>query len=141
MISVVDSSVAVKWYAAESDSERAAALIPHPLIAPDLIRAEVANALWKKLRLRQIARAQAVDALPHLSRTITLLPSEAFAEDAFELSLELGHPVYDCFFLVLARTLDFPLITSDKRLWLRTRDTALESLVINLGDWREPDGV
>jgi predicted nucleic acid-binding protein len=140
LISVVDSSVTVKWYAAESDSPHARRLIGCPLVAPDLIRAEVANALWKKLRLGQMAMSQAALALPHLSRTVTLLPSEAFAEEALELSSALGHPVYDCFFLLVARTLDFPLITADKKLWARTRDTELEGRVIGLADWSDNNG-
>ena len=138
MINVVDTSVAIKWYASEPDSLRARKLIGRPLIAPNLIRAELANALWKKVRRGELERTQAREALPHLARSVMLLPSEPFAESVLELSLDLGHPVYDCFFLELARTLDFPLITSDKRLWIRTRGSSFTDRVIMLRDW-EPD--
>ena len=137
MINVIDSSVAVKWYAAETGSDRAVGLIGRPLVAPDLIRPEVANALWKKWRRGEIVHAQAIGALPHLSQALTLLPSEGFAEMALDLALSLGHPVYDCFFLAIAQTLDFPLITADKRFRERLRGTELEGRVVTLEDWTD----
>lgn len=135
MIVVVDSSVAVKWYAAEPDSLLARALFKHPLAAPDLIRVEVANTLWKKVRLGQITLDQGASALGHLARSLTLFRAEPFAESALELSLALAHPVYDCFFLAIAQSLDFPLVTSDKRLWAKTRCTPFNDRVIMLQDW------
>ena len=139
MISVVDTSVAVKWYASEPDSEIAALMLGRPLAAPDLIRAEVCNALWKKVRKGELTPTQARAALPQLARSVTLLPSEALAESALDLALELGHPIYDCIFLALAQTLDFPLITADKRLWTQTRRTVFSDRVIMLGDWEQDD--
>lgn len=135
MISIVDTSVAVKWYACEPDSEIAAQLLGRPLAAPDLIRAEVGNSLWKKVRKGEITPAQAQSALPQLARSVMLLPSEALAESALDLALELGHPIYDCVFLALAQTLDFPLITADKRLWSQTRNTVFSDRVIMLAEW------
>jgi predicted nucleic acid-binding protein len=137
LISVVDSSVAVKWYAAEQDSFLARALFGRPLVAPDLIRVEVANTLWKKVRLGQLTLDQSASALGHLARSVTLFRSEPFAESALELSLDLVRPVYDCFFLIIARTLDFPLVTSDKRLWAATRGTPFNDRVIMLRDWEQ----
>jgi len=134
LISVVDSCVAVKWYAPEPDTALAWALLGRPLIAPDQIRAEVASALWKKVRANEIGRAQALGALPHLGQSVRLMPSEPFAEMALALALDLGQPVYDCFFLALAQTLNFPLITADRKLWLRTRGTSFSGLVMLLRD-------
>ena len=134
MIYLVDSSVAVKWYSAEPESDLAESLFGRPLAAPDIIRAEVANALRKKVKNGELDRAQTDDALPHLARTVRLLPSEPFAELALGLSLELGHPVYDCFFFVLAKTLEFPLVTSDEKLWRRTRGSRFSRHVIMLRD-------
>ena len=139
MISVVDSCVAAKWYALEPDTALARTLLGRPLIAPDQIRAEVASALWKKVRANEIERAQALRALPHLVQSVTFMPSEPLAEMALDLALDLGQSVYDCFFLALAQTLNFPLITADRKLWLRTRGTAFSGLVIMLRDWRPTD--
>jgi predicted nucleic acid-binding protein len=139
LITLVDSSVAVKWYSAEPDSLLADRLLERPLAAPDLIRIEVANALRRKVARQEMKREQAVEALPHLARTVRLLPSEPFAELALELSLDLAHPIHDCFFLILAQTLDFPLVTADEKLWKRTRDSLFADRVILLSDWGQGD--
>lgn len=45
---VVDSSVAIKWFVSEDDSEDALKLRDrHQLVAPDLLVAECVNAFWK----------------------------------------------------------------------------------------------
>lgn len=140
MIGVVDSSVAVKWYAAEPDSDLATALLGEPLVAPDLIRAEVANALWKKVRRGEMVREQTMAALPHLSAAVTLLPAEALAETALAIALDLGHPVYDCFFLAMAQELSLPLITADTRLCARLEGTLLQKGVVMLSSWQNGNG-
>jgi predicted nucleic acid-binding protein len=140
LISVVDSCVAAKWYALEPDTALALTLLGRPLIAPDQIRAEVASALWKKVRANEIERTQALRALPHLVQSVKLMPSEPLAEMALDLALDLGQPVYDCFFLALAQTLNFPLITADRKLWSRTRGTAFSGRVIMLHNLEQADG-
>lgn len=129
MTLVVDSSVVLKWFVQEPESDRAAALIGGELHAPDLILAEVANALWKKVRRGEIGTAQAQAVLPLLKQTLLLQPFSPLTELALEAALELGHPVYDCVFLVLARELDAPLVTADARLVGRCRGTRFAPLV------------
>lgn len=136
MIAVLDSSVAVKWYALEAQSDEAASLIGEPLAAPDLIRVEVAHALWEKAGRGEIDRAQAKSALPHLAESVTLMRSEPMVERALDLAFELGHPVCDCFFLLLAAIMDLPLITADRRLRERAAGTMMEQRVVLLGDWK-----
>ena len=70
---VVDASIAVKWVLPEPDSERARALILRgDLTAPDLLRLEVANALWKQARRGAItperARSRSMEGLRTLLR-------------------------------------------------------------------------
>lgn len=136
---VVDTSVVLKWVVQEEDSARALTLVGRPLLAPGLVQLELANALWKKVRRGEIGADQAIRAFPTALSPVRLIPAAPLADRAFGLSLELDHPVYDCVFLVLARSLDFPLVTADKRLWTRTRATELESLVIHLHDWDGAD--
>jgi predicted nucleic acid-binding protein len=140
LITIVDSSVAVKWYSAEPDSLLAGRLLGRPLAAPDLIRIEVANALRRKVVRHEMKAAQTVEALPHLARNVTLFRAEPFTEMALELSLELTHPIHDCFFLILARALDFPFVTADETLWKRTRESLFADRVILLSDWGPDDG-
>lgn len=47
---IVDASVAVKWFSEEEQSDLAETLLASMelLIAPDLVIAEIGNALWKR---------------------------------------------------------------------------------------------
>ena len=49
---VVDASVVVKWLVPEihSDAARRLLVLPHEYVAPDLLFAETANTIWKKIR-------------------------------------------------------------------------------------------
>ncbi|OFW37311.1 MAG: hypothetical protein A3F70_06700 [Acidobacteria bacterium RIFCSPLOWO2_12_FULL_67_14] len=49
---VVDASVVVKWCVPEVHSDAARRLLakPHEYVAPDLLFAETANTIWKKMR-------------------------------------------------------------------------------------------
>ena len=129
MIRLVDSSVALKWYAPEPQSDVATALLGGNLIAPDLILAEVANALWRKVKLGEIVEDQAASALPHLRDYVDLVQSAPFAEEALQVALDLGHPVYDCLFLTVAQKIGAELVTADKRLVTRCRGTRFEQQV------------
>ena len=139
MIAVLDSSVAVKWYAAEEGSEQAAALIGSPLAAPDLIRLEVGHALWRKVRRGEMRREQADAALPHLTAALALLPADPLTEQALEMAFEAGHPVYDCVFLAAARLLGVPLLTADRELASRIGGTDAEPGVVLLEEWEGSD--
>jgi predicted nucleic acid-binding protein len=60
MTLVVDASVAFKWFADEEGPDRAVALLDRgePMVAPELILAEVCNAAWKSLRRRELPPVQ-----------------------------------------------------------------------------------
>lgn len=65
---VVDASVAFKWFVAETGSAEARALLGMgaPLEAPELLLAEVANAVWKMERRGCVMTRQATAILPAL---------------------------------------------------------------------------
>lgn len=114
---VVDSSVAAKWFLREPGTEEAEGLLAGsaPLVAPDLVLAEVANALWKNARRGGAERfAPALRRLPGLFAR--LFPMTGLEQDAFDLALRRNHPVYDCFYVALARRERAPLVTADARL-------------------------
>lgn len=114
---IVDASVVVKWFVLEDghDDARSLLLADEPLLAPDLLAVEVANALWAKVRRQELAAAQAVRAVaavgeggePQLRSSAPLLTA------AFELATTLQHPVYDCLYVALARSTDDLLWTAD----------------------------
>jgi predicted nucleic acid-binding protein len=111
--------VVVKWFVAEELHDDARELLAGagPLLAPDILLTEVANALRVKATRGEIddaAARRAVAAVvgrgePQLRRSPTLVPR------AFELARELDHPVCDCVYLALAEELDEVLVTADRR--------------------------
>ena len=117
---VIDASVAAKWLAPEPDSPLADALLDDELIVPDLLFAEVGNILWKKqLRGEMDASATHVGARWLLQVPVQVHDSASLLADALALALQLQHPAYDCFYLALARQVDAPLVTADRRLHAR----------------------
>ncbi len=124
MILIVDASVAVKWGVSEEDTERAMRLVDRaPIVAPDLVVAEVANALWRKELRGELAPAQRLSTLAAcLSGYEEFVPAVLLAERALDLAGALKHPAYDCFYLALAELRGGTFITADARLLSRLRD-------------------
>jgi len=116
---VVDASIAVQWFANEPGSERAARLIveERPLLAPDLMPVEAANAWWKKVRRHEMDATDLDQAIVNLlALGIAFYPSAALLSRAARLALEVDHPVYDCLYLVLASEQGARLATDDEGL-------------------------
>jgi predicted nucleic acid-binding protein len=116
---VVDASIAFLWFANEPGGWGAARLLEaeSPLLAPDLMAAEVTNAWWKKLRRREMELADMEQAVTNLlALGIAWTPSAALLRSATRLAAELGHPVYDCLYLALASSHAARLATADDRL-------------------------
>jgi predicted nucleic acid-binding protein len=131
---IVDASVAIKWLAPEAESDLAdRLLIDGDLAAPDLIFAELANAIWKKQR-----RGEIVAAPPSLDRFSeyfdVIEPCQNLAVRATEIAVALDHPAYDCFYLALAESLGEQLVTADLRLLGKVRTTPYSGLVIPLNE-------
>ena len=115
---VIDASIAIKWVAPERLSEQAIALLDGPkLVAPDLLIAECANILWKKVMRGEMDRETAVVAAQAIGQVdVELVPSRSFLAAALKLAIELSHPAYDCLYLALALACDARFITADERL-------------------------
>jgi predicted nucleic acid-binding protein len=118
LIRVIDASVAAKWFFAESGDRAARALAESGdvLIAPHHLVPEVCNVAWQKAVSKQITAGQAQEIglrLPTLFNR--LIPGADLACRATELAVKLRHPVYDCFYLALAETVDCTLVTADRK--------------------------
>lgn len=119
MTLVVDASVATQWVLPEPLSDRAIALrrSGEPIVAPDLVHAEIGNAIWKRARTGEITTPNAVDALATATGLFdTLVPMAELAGRALEISIALKHPICDCFYLALAERERAPLVSADKKL-------------------------
>ena len=114
---VIDASIAVKWVVEEHGTPEALALRQKAkLIAPELLVAECANILWKKVKREELLKQEALLAARLLQGAeIELLPTRSLFEAATRMSIEIDHPAYDCLYLALAIEKECPFVTADER--------------------------
>jgi len=73
------------------------------------------NAVWKAARRGNIQRAEAIAGIEAALIWFELLfPIEELRVRALALALDLGHPIYDCFYLALAQRQNAPPVTADE---------------------------
>jgi predicted nucleic acid-binding protein len=109
----------VQWIAREPGSETAATLLAgqQPLIGPDILLVEVANALWKKTRHGDLQETDVTAALTALlASDLVLAPTVPLLSRAVRLAVQTGHPVSDCVYLALAQQRGAAVATADTRL-------------------------
>ncbi len=123
---VVDASIVVKWFVEEKWSDEASSLLEAEatLIAPELLFAEVSNALWAMRRRGDIDSADLADSIDALRAAPVAVPfsMRQLAAAAARLAADLDHPVYDCFYLALAVQEQYPVITADRRFHHKVRN-------------------
>jgi predicted nucleic acid-binding protein len=135
MTLVVDASVAFKWFAQENGTDRALELLDRgePIVAPDLIVAEICNAAWKSLRRAELSPAQFDGIVSDVAQPFSrLVPLDALIRPAAELTRRLDHPIYACLYLALADTEGLPFVTADQRLLATVSGTSLAGQVVRL---------
>jgi len=108
------------------------------LIAPDLLIAECANILWKKVQRNELSKEEALLAARLLQGAeIELLPTRSSMEAATRIAIELDHPAHDCVYLALAIDNDCKFVTADERLLRKLgqkRQQTLRARAISLTD-------
>jgi predicted nucleic acid-binding protein len=135
---VIDASIAIKWVVEEEGTEAALALRNKAeLIAPDLIIAECANILWKKVQRDELSANEALIAARLLqSANVDILATRTLLEMTTRLAIELGHPAYDCIYLALAIQADCRFGTADRSFVRKISSAPLAERVVALADIR-----
>ena len=132
---VVDTSVAIKWFVPEQNHQAALAL-PRSgteLVAPDLLFAEFANALRKKLTRGEITLDQAQNACDLVpSGFARIIPTLSLFRRSLQIALLMDHWVYDCVFLACAEQEGFRAVTADGRLVEKADKSGFRHLVCSL---------
>lgn len=118
---VLDASVAAKWFLPEDGTAEALELLEgvEEMIAPALIRLEVAAAITRRVRLGELAADDARQRCDRWFRhlhedALTLLSDEELLPDAVSIALSLKHTLQDCLYLAAAQQSGIPLITADR---------------------------
>jgi len=120
---IIDASVAVKWVVTETGSDLAEPLLERDLIAPDLLFAECANVLWKKVRRGELTREEAAVAAQTLEQAdLAVVPTRAYVGAAAAIAIELDHPAYDAVYLAVAEAQGLRYVTADESLARKVRD-------------------
>lgn len=136
---VVDASVAVKLTIDEPGSveARSALLERAALVAPILMRHEALNVLSRKARLGEID-----DVDVHIAFNLLTMGGIEFLDTdertdlyALLMSINLNHPIGDCLYLALARSLEAVLLTADRQFADKVRrDARLAPYIQVLGE-------
>ena len=115
---VVDASVAVKWFVPEIHSGHALRLLRKRsvLMAPELIRAEFGNILWKKCRAGELDGATAGEILDDFRRSpLVVRPHGALMKLAWEIARKQRQTFYDSLYLALAMAEKGRMVTGDRK--------------------------
>lgn len=116
---VLDCSAAVEMVRGTEPGNALRSLILEGewVIAPEIFHAELANTLWKYVRIGSLKRAEAFE---YLRRAQSLIEEftrmKDLAPEALAEAARLHHPAYDMFYFVLARRNAATLMTTDKKL-------------------------
>jgi predicted nucleic acid-binding protein len=122
---VVDASIAVKWFVPEVYTAAARRLLREgtELLAPDLIWAEVGNALWRKWRAGELGSEVVTGILNDFRRfPLHVYHSDLLYDRAWEVARSSGRTFYDSLYLALAAGTGNPLVTADQRLFHALQD-------------------
>lgn len=121
---VLDTSVVVKWFIHEEDSDRAIALRDAHgraeilLHVPDILLMELANALRYSPMMSAGEVSRAIRLFSGLEIIVVPFDLDVLISSV-SLSMERDLAVYDAYFLALARALEMPLITADRKMLTR----------------------
>ena len=113
---VVDASVAGRCYFPEADGGEALALFEAgDLIAPDFLLVEFMGASSRRVRNGTVSREYAAWAMAHMPlQIVRFFPDHPLLGAAFDISVSLNHPPYDCVYLALAEREKAELVTADE---------------------------
>lgn len=134
---VVDASVAVKWFLVEPHSIRAGRLrdARFSLVAPDLIRLELGNVLWKHVRRGELTSKAAESHLEAFEMAETeIRQTSGLVAVAFHLAVALDRTVYDCLYLALAVEENCALITADRKFHAAVAKSQLAPYILWIED-------
>ncbi|MBF0373879.1 MAG: type II toxin-antitoxin system VapC family toxin [Alphaproteobacteria bacterium] len=115
-IKVVDASALAALLFGEPEGPEIAALLRGaPLVAPALLRFEMAQICLKKIIRHPAMRAQLIAAFEKFGR-MKIDSVEVEHNDVLLLALRTGLTAYDASYLWLARNLEAELVTLDRQL-------------------------
>ncbi|MBM4308940.1 MAG: type II toxin-antitoxin system VapC family toxin [Deltaproteobacteria bacterium] len=125
---VLDASVALKWIFGEEEGGEKAGLYKEghvtgkePIAVHSLFFYEIANVLATKTRLSSKDAAEAFSLIWTFDLEVFGLGLDEYLE-GIALSRQYGITLYDAVYVVLAKKLGCPFVTSDRNLYKKLKD-------------------
>ncbi len=121
---VVDSSISVKWFIEEEDSDIAQLILDQYtdgtllFLAPNLIQAEFGNIVWKKLVFRGLSIVDADFAIQEFKTiSFVLTPISILFDEAFQIAIKYKRSFYDSLYLALSVKENCGFVTADEKFY------------------------
>ncbi len=98
----------------------------------DFSFAEAGNVIWKHVQMGRINRTgvkKRAELLRALIHTSEIYKAESYLIEALNLAIDYNITVYDALFIALAMNLNEKLITTDKKLYTKIKESHLEQFV------------
>lgn len=127
----MDASVVAKWVLpVEMYQENALKLRNDntsgraELFAPTILSVEVANALWRAVKLKRLSEEDAQEALTTLGDTKIALCELDWSQisKVLKIACMLDSAIYDAAYLFLSDKIDAQLVTSDTKLYEKAKE-------------------
>ncbi|MGI9280856.1 MAG: type II toxin-antitoxin system VapC family toxin [Endozoicomonas sp.] len=94
---------------------------------PDLFRTEFSNVAWQWVTHQKLSLQQAIQAMERAEALITSVTSSKHLWfNALEIATFAKHPAYDALFVAVAKKINCPLVTWDKKLLQKFPEIALK---------------
>lgn len=123
---ILDTSVIIKWFTNEENTDKSIEYRDKyidrkiEIIEPDLLLYEISNALRYNPNFKEVDVMNALESIFDLGIEI-ITPTRKLLYDAIEISYKYGITDYDATYIALSRELSGKFITSDKKLFEKTR--------------------
>lgn len=133
-MSVLDTSVVLKWFVDETDSEKAIRLREEyfankkEIVVPDFLLLEVANVLRYHPNFETEDIIITLETLFDMAIDIVTPTSQLLRHTVF-LAKKLDITCYDAIYVALAQDLEISLITADEKLYSKVKETGYVQLL------------
>jgi len=129
---VIDSNIYASLVVRDEFYEECKKYMLTKKITLDLAFAEAGNVIWKHVKMGRIKTEDAVkrvEVLKRLINTSKIYKSEDFLVESIRLAVKYDLTIYDALFVALAQRLNDKLVTTDRKLWEKLKDTDLSYLI------------
>jgi len=134
---VIDTSVVVKWFVEEKDSNIALEILEYyrlgkfTIIVPDLLVYEFVNVLRYNKSFNRSEKKECIDILYDLDLYF-VSPYKTLIENAEKIAEEKDITAYDSIFIALAEEIKCKFITADEKLFRKVSRLPFVNLLSNI---------